>query len=341
MAEDVDPIDAVEVTEETEAPEKEQAEERPRAENGTFVEREEQSPEEQGEAPSETTEVPVTPEGWGYTADGQRYDVGTVLDGVLSIPADQVQHVQQLLSEGRHHQGNWQRERQESQRQVEAAQAEVTAAEAARQHLMETVEGWANLGEDELADFMAGLKAQWPQIKAAAEAKGTESKNSAIVAENEQFRREGQERALLPQVEDALETEMVSIRDSDKRFQSLTKRDMQTVFGRLGQNLRGLMITDQGTPWTGEGTPWLDKNAVAREMEYVASLRGPTQDSTTEAAKKANAAELSETKVPPAVGVTKSTTSASGPAKRFKPSKDATAETVTDEADAHFDAMEV
>ena len=171
MAEDVDPIDAVEITEETETPEKDQVEGQPRAEDGKFEAREEQSSEEQGEAPFETPEVPVTPEAWGYAADGQRYDVGTVLDGVLSIPADQVPHIQQLLAEGRHHQGNWQRERAESQRQVEAAQAEVTAAEATRQSLMDEFERVANLHEDELADYMAGLRSKWPQIKADAEAK--------------------------------------------------------------------------------------------------------------------------------------------------------------------------
>ncbi len=341
MAEEVDPIDAVEIPEETETPEKDQVEEQPRAEDGTFEAREEQSSEDQGkEAPSETTEVP---EAWSYTADGQRYDVGTVLDGVVSIPADQAPHIQQLLAEGRHHQGNWQRERQESQRQVEAARAEMTAAEATRQSLMDEFERVANLGEDELADYMAGLKAQWPQIKSAAEAKGADSRNSAVIAENEQYKREKQERELEPQVLNSLETEMVKIRESDQRFQVLTQQDMQLVFGRLSGNVRGLMVTDQSLPWQGEGTPWLDIPQVTREMEYVASLRGrqTKQESTTEAAAKANAAELSETKAPPAVKATTTATSASSPAKRFKPSKNATAETVTQEADDFFDAMEV
>ncbi|KKL59938.1 hypothetical protein LCGC14_2210310, partial [marine sediment metagenome] len=316
----------------------------PRAEDGKFAAREEQSSEEQAEeASSETPEVPVTPETWGYAADGQRYDVGTVLDGVLSISADQVPHIQQLLSEGRHHQGNWQRERQESQRQVEAARAEVTAAEATRQSLMDEFERVANLGEDELADYMAGLRSKWPQIKSAAEAKGADSRNSAVIAENEQYKREKQERELEPQVLNSLETEMVKIRESDQRLQVLTQQDMQLVFGRLSGNVRGLMVTDQSLPWQGEGTPWLDIPQVTREMEYVASLRGrqTKQESTTEAAKKSNAAELTETKAPPAVKATTTATSASSPAKRFKPSKGATAETVTEEMDDFFDAMEV
>ena len=79
--ETIDPIDAVEVPEESEV----QTEEQPRAEDGTFAAREEQSPEEQSEeAPSETTELPD--EAWYYTADQQRYDVGTVgKDGVVSF----------------------------------------------------------------------------------------------------------------------------------------------------------------------------------------------------------------------------------------------------------------
>ena len=346
--ETIDPIDEVEVTEESEAPVEDQAEEQPRNEKGQYAEAEDKSQEAQ-EAP-ETPDTPDTEEGvqvvepvpYRYRADQREYQIGTVGDdGAVSISPDEVPHLEQLLASGRHWADQRPRERADYQRQIDTAQAEVTAAEAVRQSLMDEFERIANLGEDDLTDYMAGLKAEWPKIKAEAESKGFESKNQAQSDELAQYKRDEREREWLPKVENRLEDEMVAIRDGDKRFQSFTKKDMQAVFGRLSQNLRGLRVTEQSLPWTGEGTPFLDLPQVRREMEYVASLRGTKQDSTTEDAKKANAAELSETKAPPAVKANSGPTPASGPVPRFKRSKDATALTVTQEVDDYIDDLEI
>ena len=339
MDQTVDPIDAVEVPEESE----EQTEEQPRAEDGTFAEKQvEQSPEEPAEASSETTEVPEAPESWGYAADGQRYDVGTVLDGVVSIPADQAPHIQQLLAEGRHHQGNWQKDRAESQRQVESAQAEAKASDEVRQSLMDKIEGWANLPEDELADVMAGLRTAWPQIKAEAEAKGFESKNQAQTDRLAQLEREDVERRLEPQVNSSLEDHMSRIKASDPRLKSLSDSELWDIHGRIMGNWKNILRTPEGDPWNGQGEAKLDLGVVQGEMEYVATLRGRQvqQETTTAAAEKGNAAELGGTKAPPAVKSKTGTTSESSPTKRFKPSGKEGSDP-TQEVDEYFESLEV
>jgi len=344
--ETVDPLE-VEVPEESEAPEvEEQAEEQPRAEDGTFAskekaEPEEQPPEGQDEPPPEAPEVPVA---WSYTADGQRYDVGTVgADGAVVIPADQAPHIQQLLAAGRHHQGNWQRDRAESQRQVEAAKAEVEASEAVRQNLLDEFERVAGLSEEEAADYVATLRDRWPTIKAQAEAKGVETRFAADRQRLAEFEQRERERQLEPEVFQSIEDRMLRIHGSDPRFKALTQQDLQAVYGRLAPTWRGLLITETGAPWTGEGTPWLNNDAVDREMEYAATIRGRQvgQDSATAAAKKANAAELGGTKAPPAVKAKPSTTPAKGSPKGFTPSKDAGLADQTREVDEWFDSLEV
>ena len=357
--ETVDPIDEVEVTEDSEAPEQDQAEEQPRNEKGQYAEAEDKSQEAQ-EAP-EPPDTPDTEEGvqvvepvpYRYRADQREYAIGTVGDdGAVSISPDEVPHLEQLLASGRHWADQRPRERADYQRQIDTAQAEVTAAEAVRQSLMDEFERIANLGEDDLTDYMAGLKAEWPKIKAEAESKGFESKNQAQSDELAQYKRDERERALQPQVLDGLEREMVRAIEDDARtkfprFQALTLEDKRAIFGRLTQDgWRGLMVMKDPvsglvTPWQGEGEPQLDNPRMLREMEYVASLRGTKQDSTTEDAKKANAAELSETKAPPAVKANSGPTPASGPVPRFKRSKDATALTVTQEVDDYIDDLEI
>lgn len=352
MAEEVDPIDAVEIPEESEAPEG-QAEEQSRDEKGQYAEAEDKSQEAQ-EAPEtpDTTDTEggvqvVEPVPWQYRADQRDYSMGMVGDdGVVSISPQDVPHLEQLLASGRHWADQRPRERADFQQQVDTARAETQASDAARQKLFSEIERAAGLDADGRTDWAEALAAKWPELQAAADTASAEARNSAVVAENEQYRRNEQERALQPRVVASLEDEIHKACDpknGDARFRSFSFEDKKAVYDRLAPNWRGLMVTDQSLPWQGEGTPWLDKPQMFRELEYIADLRGrqTKQEGTTEAAAKSNAAELSKTKAPPAVKATTTTTSASSPAKRFKPSKGATAETVTEEVDAFFDAMEV
>ncbi len=110
---------------------------RPRGPDGRFIKADgtEASVAEQAvmEAalPTPPPPPPTAPTPFVFRADGQKIPIpgSTVApDGSLTIPADQVPQIRQLLSEGVTHRGSWRKERESFQRQV----TDATAAEKAQ-----------------------------------------------------------------------------------------------------------------------------------------------------------------------------------------------------------------
>src|SRR3990167_4620932 len=74
--------------------------------------------------------APTPGEPFVFRADGQKIQVpgaAVSTDGTLTIPADQVPTIRQLLAEGVSHRGSWRKEKAESDRQLAEAHAAVDA----------------------------------------------------------------------------------------------------------------------------------------------------------------------------------------------------------------------
>ncbi len=318
MDEPVDPLEtlgevateAPEEVEDSQTQESEVSEDQPRDEQGRYTE-ESDSPEGQVETPpEEPPEIPPEPvlDPFTYRADGQRYDIaGATIgaDGAVVIPKDSVPHLQQVLSEGRHHLGGWQRELQGYQEQVKQAQAEAEASAQTRAALIEQFETVVKMTPEQRLDWAEGFAGEWPEVRAGAERAGAEAARQADQDRLKQYERDAYERELQPQIETGLEEQMTRAHAEDPLLQGLTREDMMVVFGKLinGWQTNGLMLNADQSAWNGERSPQINLVQMRREMEYVASVRRHTNASTEQAtkAKKANEAEVSENKAPPAV----------------------------------------
>jgi hypothetical protein len=353
-----DPLEEVEAPEaetedkapeSTDSQEAEAEESQPRDEAGRYAEKVDQPPEQvetpSDEAPSTQTDTDgvQVARPFSYNADQRTYEVpGATVgeDGALSIPGDQAPHIQQLLSAGRHHMGNWQQERQGYQQQVTAAQAEAAAAQQSKDALTAELARVAQMDEQARLEWVEGFAGNWPTIQANSEKVAIESKHQADQERLRQYEQQEQVRQLEPQVNDGLWTYMIAEQEKDPRFKDLDKEDGLAIHARLFQDWQssGILITPDQQPWRGEGTPNIDLRVVRREMEYAATLRRrrEQQEKTTAKAVETNKAELAEPKTPPAVSTQTGPPPADAPArKRFKPSTD-DPERMTEEADDHF-----
>jgi hypothetical protein len=134
---------------------------RPRDASGRFMKRDGTpvAPDEQAALEAQAS-VPATPttspapqppsspagEPFVFRADGQKIPIpGSMLtaDGALSIPADQVPVIRQLLAEGVAHRGSWRQKESEYQRRIEEAgsveKAKADKYNQAAMHLFDTV----------------------------------------------------------------------------------------------------------------------------------------------------------------------------------------------------------
>ena len=322
--------EAPEEAEDSQPQEPEAPEDQPRDEQGRFT-AEEVSPEGQVEKPpEEPQETPPEPvlDPFTYRADGMQYDIAgatTGEDGAVVIPKDSVPHLQQVLSAGRHHFGGWQRERQGFQEQVKQAQAEVEASAQTRGALLEQFETVVKMTPEQRLDWAEGFAQEWPGIKAKAEQAGVEAGRQADQARLKNYERDAYERELEPELQAGLEAQMTRAHAEDPLLRGLTREDMVVVYDKLlnGWQQNGLLLNADGSAWNGERDPQINLVQMRREMEYVASLRRHKDASTEKAAtaKKANEAEMSESKAPPAVKAKTGPPAEGTPIKRFKPSK--------------------
>ena len=322
--------EAPEEVEDSQSQESEATEGQSRDEQGRFT-TEEVSSEEQAEKPSEEPqETPPEPvlDPFTYRADGQQYDIAgatTGEDGAVVIPKDSVPHLQQVLSAGRHHFGGWQRERQGFQEQVKQAQAEVEASVQTRSALLEQFETVVKMTPEQRLDWAEGFAQEWPAIRAKAEQAGVEAGRQADQDRLKQYENEAYERELEPQLQTGLEEHMTRAFNEDPLFKGLAREDLVSVFGKLmnGWQTNGLVLNADQSAWNGERNPQINLVLMRREMEYVASLRRHKDASTDKVttAKKANEAEMSESKAPPAVKAKTGPPAEGTPTKRFKPSK--------------------
>ena len=342
----VDPLDQLdEVTEASEETPAETAEEvteeKPRDELGRYAEKpeegettEEVEPEEAGETPAETDV-----QGFAYHADGQEYTVPGATrsaDGILSIPADQVSQIQQLLSSGRHLSGGWSHKEADWQRQIDASKANEAAQTARAQGLIDEMERVAGLSPEAQLEWVEGVKAQWPTIKAQAEQAAAESKNKADSDRLVELEQQETERQREPMVRQELESLMTNYWQRYPELQALNQQQMTAVMDDLLSNRKqhGLLMDKDGR---------LEFNTQVVEQRLIYASQFVTKQEKAEANKaeaaKTNAAELGKTKAPPAVKTKTGPAPASKPPSRFTPSKDVSARDVTEEVDDYFDAM--
>ncbi|KKM21130.1 hypothetical protein LCGC14_1638510, partial [marine sediment metagenome] len=324
----VDPLDAIgegEAPEATEAevvPEQDEAEgEQPRTDDGRYASPEDKSPEGQADeaAPDETLEVreeadagaavEAEPTPYRYRSSAADYEVAGATvgaDGVLTIPADSVPHLTQLLASGRSYADTRPRVEAAFQQQVRQAQAETEASAQTRSALLDQFETVVKMTPEQRLDWAEGFAQEWPAIRAAAEQAGVEAGRQADRARLETLEREAYERDLEPQLQSGLEEHMQRAFNEDPLFKGVTREDLVVVYGKLmnGWQTNGLLLNADGSAWNGERDPSINLVLMRREMEYVASLRRHKDASTQQVteAKKANDAEMSENKAPPAVG---------------------------------------
>ena len=358
---EVDPLEKIGEGEAPEAPEEaedsqpqepETPESQSRDEQGRFTAEEVSSEGQVETPPEEPQETPPEPvlDPFTYRADNQQYDIAgatTGEDGAVTIPKDSVPHLQQVLSAGRHHFGGWQRERQGFQEQVKQAQSEVEASVQTRAALLEQFESVVKMTPDQRLDWAEGFAGEWPAIKAKAEQAGVEAGRQADQERLKQYERDAYARELEPQLQEGLEAQMTRAHAEDPLLRSLTQDDMKVVYGKLlnGWQTNGLLLNTDGSVWNWERDPQINLVQMRREMEYVASVRRQRNESTGKVteAQKANEAEMSESKAPPAVKAKTGPPVEGKPVKRFKLPKgvDPNSDEATELVDAWAEDQEV
>ncbi|KKK78442.1 hypothetical protein LCGC14_2843540, partial [marine sediment metagenome] len=313
--------------------------EQPREKDGRYASPEDKSPEGQADkaAPDETLEVreeadagaaaEAEPTPYRYRSSAADYEVAGATvgaDGVLSIPADSVPHLTQLLASGREYSDTRPRVEAAFQQQVKQAQSEVETANKSRDVYSEHLEKVFDMSPEQRLDWAEGFSQQWPEVKAGAEKAGVEASRQADRVRLEQYERDAYVRELEPQLQTALEEHMTRAFGEDPLFKGMTVEDLRVVYGKLlnGWQTNGTILNADGSVWNGERDPQINLVQMRREMEYVASLRRQKDASTEKVteAKKTNEAELSENKAPPSVSSQTGPSPGEKPAKQFKPS---------------------
>ncbi|KKL61129.1 hypothetical protein LCGC14_2198400, partial [marine sediment metagenome] len=199
------------------------------------------------------------------------------------------------------------------------------ASAQTRSALLDQFETVVKMTPEQRLDWAEGFAQEWPAIKAAAEQAGVEASRQHDRARLETLEREAYERELAPQVVEGLWENMVKAQKDDPAFKDLTNDDGRAIHARLMQNWQtsGLIRNTDGSAWNGERDPSIDLGLVRQGMRDVADLRlrmNIDAGKVTQA-KKANEAEMSESKAPPAVKAKTGPPAEGTPTKRFKPSK--------------------
>jgi len=323
----VDPIDAIDdivddvaeesVQEEVQQEDETSAAETPRDEDGRTVETDEAS---EGEtAPAETTEEaeetsteadqqvekeqPAEP--FSFQGDGQKHviDGSTVgEDGSVTIPKDQIPHVQNLLASGKYLTGNWQRERNADKQAVQAAEAERDAQVAKSDAVSKKLDEIAGLDENQLYEWALNFQREMPAIKAKADQEAIQAQGKADKDELASYKQAEYERQMLPQMEAGVKTWVEDL-GKEERFSGLTEQDRVDVANNLWGNWQAInLFAADG----GEIKVQLAK--VEEALMYAAKFRRQevVKEQKATEAKEVNKVEAAkETKKPPPVLSTK------------------------------------
>ena len=368
LEEQQDPLDTLGEDVATEAPEAESVpekdgaeEEQPREEDGRYASPEDKS--QEGQADQATPETPevreeadageaekVEPTPYKYRSDAAEYDVpGATVgpDGTLTIPADSVLHITQLLASGRTYADSRPRVEAAFQQQLKQAQSEAEASSQTRIALIEQFETVVKMTPEERQDWAEGFAGEWPGIRAKAEQAGAEASHQAAEASLRQYEQEDFERGFEPELRQGLSDFILQEKERNPLYKDLTRDDMEALFGKLinGWQTNGLVQTSEGMSWNGERNPRANETLIRQEMEYVASFRRQKNDSVEQVtkAKKSNDAEMSENKAPPAVKAKTGPSAEGKPVSQFKLPKgvDPASDEATELVDAWAEGLEV
>jgi hypothetical protein len=322
----VDPIDAIDDIVDDVAEESGQEEvqkdaasttEQPRDEDGRVVETDATS--DDAAAPAEITEEveetstdadqqvekeqPAEP--FSYQGDGQTHVIdGSKVgeDGSVTIPKDQVPHIQTTLAAGKYHVGNWQRERNADKQAVEAANAERDAQVAKSNAISEKLNEIAGLDENQLIEWALQFQREMPVIQAKAEQEAIEAQAKADKDKLAAYQQAEYERQMLPQMEAGVK-QYVEQYGQEERFKGLTEQDRADVANNLWANWQAynLFVADGG-----EIKVQLAK--VEEALMYAAKFRRQeaVKEKKATEAKEVNKVETAkETKKPPPILSTK------------------------------------
>lgn len=342
-----DPLDTMLEDDATEAPTEtpeveEQPEESdpPRDEQGRYAARDEDQPTDEAQAKAEpaTGDAPETPEvvevpapkTFSYNADYQPWEIkGSEVqeDGAVHFSKEALPEIQQLFAAGKHHLGNWQKQRQESQQQVQASQAEASSQRQRADSIVAQFDELMKKPDEELFDAVQGFKQQWPAVRAQAE-------QQAIAARHEQDRQrlaqyEAQEyaRQITPALRQGLAGDTVRLHR--EKYSNLSDEDVQAVYENMWNNRANskLFVVQNGQLYT-------DTSIVEQHLAYASRLKGEQQqqEARTNEAKEKNKAEVGQKKnTPPPHVSTKS-----GPAPTGKVTEKRKFKT-TEEVDEWFE----
>ena len=291
--------------------------EQPRDEDGTAVETDVAS--EDVTAPAEITEEVAetstdtdqqaekeqSAEPFSYTGDGQSHVIdGSVVgeDGSVTIPKDQVPHIQTILANGKHHVGSWQRERDADRQAIQAANTERDAQIARADAIAGKLEDIAGLDENQLYEWAVKFQQELPAIQAQSAQAALEAQGKADKEKLASYEQQEYERQMLPQMEAGVKR-YVDEYGAQERFQGLTEEDRTAVFNNLWGNWQAhnLFAADGG-----EIKVQLAK--VEEAMMYAVKFRrqeAAKEQKTVEAVKVNEVETAKEVKKPPPVLSTK------------------------------------
>ena len=245
-----------------------------------------------------TEEEPEEPTPVTYKADGQTWTIeGSKVseDGSWTIPSTQVPQVQNLLSSGKHLQGNWQTQLEANKRAVETANSERDAASERAKALTDRFEELLKLPEDQFYEKVQQFREELPKIMLDAEKAAIEAQSKTDKQRLEEYEAKEALKQLEPVWANGLESEMEKLA-AQERFESLAREDLQSIFTHLwNSRFQNKMFVHHENQW------YVNTPEVERAMEYAVKFRRGQQEKqkATSEAKKKNESETGKKKQEP------------------------------------------
>jgi len=310
-----DPLDtmlgdeaAEEPTEVSEVEEQPEESDQPRDEQGRYAARDEDQPTDEaqaevepatGDAPEtpEEVEVPASPRTFSYNADYQPWEIqGSEVqeDGAVHFSKEALPEIQQLFAAGKHHLGNWQKQRQESQQQVQASQAEASSQRQRADSIVAQFDELLRKPDEELFEAVQGFKQQWPAVKAQAEQQATVARHEQERHELAQYKAQEYARQITPALRQGLAGDTVRLHR--EKYSNLSDEDVSAVYENMWNNRANsnLFVVQNGQFYT-------DTSIVEQHLAYASRLKGEQQqqEARTSEAKEKNKAEVGGNKNTP------------------------------------------
>jgi len=228
------------------------------------------TPQAEGATPEAPSWEPTTP--FTYTVGQQSHALGGAVvgaDGVVYIPPENREEVERLVSRGRYHEEVYPRERQQWQRQLQAAQNQFNADAVKAQASAKFFDDLANQPDEKILEFIANWRINRPQLVAQQErAVAQELYRRAQEAQagdpvEREYRQQEQKGQTI--------TQLVNNYASQPQYSFLSQDDWTKFYNRLNRNQAQLFTTadrDYGPHETSNGIP-VQKGQIALNTAWL------------------------------------------------------------------------